>query len=309
MSKILQIQERLLENSAEITQLERALVQHPSRSLSSMLKSLYKLRSELEHDFKEAAADAQADVVSYRLFEGRERPTMALVGKAMDSFQTLYAILYQGVASNRPRDTARLSADAIEQSSFEFAYAYSGSVGFVFTMPNQRLLLGETKLDEAMTHLFALANAHTTEDIRTFAKTFGFAAIRAIYNWANALCSSGSGADIQWKKNESTKGTLLLQPSEVEALRDLIAFTSDLEVDENTFSGVLLGYDSKSRRFRFEPTDGTIIRGNIADQADIPPTVTIPKRYAARIKTSSRVRYSVEDADISHELLGLFPTE
>jgi len=66
MSRLLQIQERLLENSAEITRMERALGQHPSRALNSSLKSLYKLRSGLESEFKEAAADDQVDVVGYK---------------------------------------------------------------------------------------------------------------------------------------------------------------------------------------------------------------------------------------------------
>jgi hypothetical protein len=305
MSRLLQIQEQLLDIAAETHAIEKALSVRQSRALTSSLKSLYKLRSGLEAEFREAATDAQVDVVSYRLFEGRERPTMALVGRAMDSFQTLYAILYSGVSGNKPKDTAHLSASVIQQSAFEFSYAYSGSVGFVFTMPNDRLLFGETKLDEAMTHLFELAKVATGDDVKRFARSYGFAAVRAIYNWTNALCASGSGADIQWKKDDSTKGSLLLQPPQVQALRDLIAFTSDSEVDENTFTGVLLGFDLKSRRFRLAPSQGAIIRGKIADNADI-PTVTIPREYDARIRTTSKMRYSVEDPDVSHLLLALF---
>lgn len=307
MSRLLEIQERLLDTSAEITRLERALAERQSRALASSLKSLYKLRSGLEVEFNEAAASAQVDVISYRLFEGHQRPTMALVGRAMDSFQTLYAILYSAVAGKKPKDTAHLSAEAIRQSSFEFAYAYAGSAGFVFTMPNDRLLFGETKLDEAMGHLFRLAKVSTSDDVRHLAKSVGFAAVRAVYNWANALGGAGSGADIQWKKDDSTKGTLLLQPAEVRAIRDLIAFTSDLEVDETTFSGILLGYDSKTLRFRFDPLDGGLMSGKIVLEADIPVTVQIPWRYAARIRTLTKIRYAVEEADIRHELLSLRP--
>jgi hypothetical protein len=305
MSRLLQIQDQLLDTTAEITKLERAFGQRQSSALSSSLKSLYKARAGLEEEFKEAAAVAQVDVVSYRLFEGRERPTMSLVGKAMDSFQTLYAILYSAVTSKKPKDTSHLGADAIQQSAFEFAYAYSGSVGFVFTMPNERLLFGETMLDEAMAHLFDLARVKTGEQVKELARRYGFAAVRAIYNWANALCASGSGADIQWKKNDSTKGSLFMQPAQVEALRDLIAYTSDSVEDQDTFGGVLLGYDSKSLSFRFEPFAGDIIRGKISEGADLPPTVTIPKKYRARIKVSTRVRYSNEDPEVNHELMAL----
>jgi hypothetical protein len=77
MSRILQIQEQLLDVSAQANQIERALTLNQSRALTSSLKSLYKLRSRLEVEFREAAAIGQVDVVSYRLFEGRERPTRA----------------------------------------------------------------------------------------------------------------------------------------------------------------------------------------------------------------------------------------
>jgi hypothetical protein len=100
----------------------------------------------------------------------------------------------------------------------------------------------------------------------------------------------------------------LLQPPEVQALRDVIAFTSDEEVDESMISGVLIGFDLKSRRFRLAPAEGAIIRGKIADNADI-PTVTVPRQYDALIRSTSRVRYSVEEADASYLLLSLYAKE
>jgi hypothetical protein len=231
---------------------------------------------------------------------------MAFVGRAMESFQTLYAVLYSAVVSARPRDTAHLSLEVIQQSSFEFSYAYSGSLGFVFTMPNDRLLTGETRLDKAMDHLFAMATCSTTDEIKNFAKQFGLAPVRAIYDWANALCASGAGADLKWEKDESTKGSLLLQPAQIRALSELIAQTSDFEVDENTFPGVLLGFDSKTLMFRIEPQDGGgIIRGKIAADADLPVPVEIPKHYTAQVRTATRVRYSTEQSEITHTLLSL----
>ncbi len=309
MSRLLQIQEQILDAGSRITRIERSLAEHPSRALTSSLKSLYKLRSGLEEEFREAAADAQVDVVSYRLLEGRERPTMALVGKAMDSFQTLYAILYAGVSSRLPRNSARLSAYAIEQSAFEFAYAYSGSVGFVFTMPNERLLLGETDLDLAMRNLFALARSSTREDVRYFARTFGLAAVRALHNWADALSVSRTGADIEWKKAESQRDSLVLQAAEVQALRDLIAQTTDVVIRENNFHGILLGFDHKTKHFRFvTETGGGMMSGYAAETADLPASLVLRRQYAARIRTITKIRYAVEKAEVTHELLALDAT-
>jgi hypothetical protein len=306
MSRLLEIQEQLLGTASEITRLERALGQQNSRALTSSLKSLYKAYQGLEAEFTEAAATAQVDVVSYRLFDGRERPTMSLVGKAMDSFQTLYAILYSAISAAHPKDTSHLNSSTLRETAFEFSYAYPGSVGFVFTLPNDRLLFGETKLDEAMGGLFAIANAATSDDVKSFAKRFGLAPVRALYSWVNALCVANTGADVQWQKNESRKGRLLLQPAQVTALRDLIAATSDLQVDDGPYEGILLGYDSQALAFRFEPSDGNpVMRGRIAEGASVPSAVTIPKRYHAIIRTFSKTKYSTDQQEITHELLHL----
>ncbi len=200
---ILQIQQRLLENAEQISLTERAFGRQQSRSLQSSLKSLYKLRKYLEYEFEEVAYTAQVDVVSYRIFEGNERPTMMLLGRALDSFQTLYAIMYATVSTGLPRDTAHLSSMALQTSSMEFAYAYSGSVGFVFTVPNERLLFSESKLDEAMGRLAEIATASSTEEIKGLAPRFGLAPIRAAYKWLSALSSSSVGVDIEWKKGQA----------------------------------------------------------------------------------------------------------
>ena len=308
MNTVLDIQQRILETSAEIARLERALAERESRALSSSLKSLYKVRSGLESEFKEAAAASQIDVVSYRLFEGRERPTMALVGRALDSFQTLYAILYDAVSSRRPKNKARLSANAIERSAFEFGYAFAGSLGFVFTLPNERLLF-ETELDQAMQNFFSLARSSTREDIRAFGRTFGLAAIRAVHDWADALSISRTGADVLWEKAEVRKGSLILQPAEVQALRDLIALTTDTRIDERTFSGVLIGFDYQTRHFRFVPdTGGAMLRGYAAERAELPVRMILRTGYTATIRTTTRIRYSVEKPEVTHEMLALRDT-
>jgi hypothetical protein len=215
-------------------------------------------------------------------------------------------VLYSAVIAERPKDTAHLSSAVIQQSSFDFSYAYSGSVGFVFTMPNDRLLTGETRLDDAMGHLFAMAQCSSADEVKEFAKRVGLAPVRAIYDWANALCASDAGADVKWEKDQETKGSLLLQPAQVRALRDLIALASDLEIDENTFPGILLGFDSQTLTFRLEPQDGgSVIRGKIAVDADLPLPVEIPKRYTAQVRTSTRIKYSTEQPEIAHTLLSL----
>lgn len=305
MSHLLQIQEQILDTGSQIAELERSLAEGYSWDIALSLKSMYKMRDRLEAELREVARSSQVDVFSYRLFDGRERPTMMQLGRAMESFQKLYAIIYAAVASRRRKDTSKLSADAIRNSAFEFSHAFAGSVGFVFTMPNERLLVGETKLDRAMEDLFSIARSSTADEIKAFSRTFGLAPVRAAYSWADALSKGGYGVDIKWRKNDDAKRATL-QPPEVAALRDLIGLTSDVEEDENTYEGTLLGFDSSARTFRFDPSDGgAVIRGSVAETASVPTPVSIPKRYAALVRTTSRVHYATEKQDLSYELLAL----
>ncbi len=294
-----------MDNEARMSRLERALAERPSRALSSSLKSLIKVRADLEEEFREIAAVDQVDVFSYRLFEAREHPTMRLLGRALDSFQDLFSVVYSAIQSGRPKDTRHMTPVMTRDSSFNFSYAFAGSVGFVFTMPNDRILFGQTKLDETMGAIFSMANATRSEDIKAFARSLGHAPVRAIFQWADSLCASSAGADIQWKKDAEIINSLILQPSQIANLRNLIDLTTDLEIDEYEIVGSLVGYDSKSHTFRFAPADGELIRGKVSRDARIPAKVSIPERYAATIKTSTRMRYSTEEAEINHSLLAL----
>lgn len=108
------------------------------------------------------------------------------------------------------------------------------------------------------------------------------------------------------EKRPSRKSKSVLDSVQVDALKSLIEATSQLETDENIVAGVLLGFDSASRRFRFEPSDGGLImRGAVVDDADIPKEVRIPHRYFAKVKTQTKIRYATEQPEVSHDLLAL----
>jgi hypothetical protein len=306
MSRVLEVQDRLRETVDVIARLEKSLAIHRSPATAASLRSLYKLHHVYEEEFRDAAAVECVDVVNFRLFEGAKHFTVALVGGAMSSLQTLYSVLYSVVSSGKPKDTSRLSAEAVLNTALEFAYAKPGSVDLVFTMPNERLLLGETDLDTAMGDLFLLARSNSIDQIKSLAQRFGLAPVRALYKWTSVLAASEVGAEIQWRKNEDVKAHLLLQPAEIAELQRLIDSTSDLEVDTNDFSGILHGFDDKRLTFAFQPTDGArMIRGTISESANLPPEVTIPKPYTAKIRTTTKVRYATEQPEVSHELLGL----
>lgn len=305
MNAMLEIQDKLRESTAMIARLEKSLAVHQSPSIAASLRSLYKLHGAYEEEFRVAAEVNLIDVVHYRLFEGNGRPTVSLVGKALENFQSLYTILYAVASGGHRKDTAHITPDVVNNAAFEFAYSYSGSLAFVFTLPNERLLFGETALDEAMKDLFMMAKADGTEAVRDFGRRFGLAPVRATYKWVASLAASRVGVEIEWRKSESIKQHVVLQPAEVEELRNLIDKTSDLDTYQYEINGTLRGFDPE-RSFRFEPSDDSgMLRGSVADSVELPPRVVMPQTYAAKIRTTTRIRYATEQSEISHELIGL----
>ena len=306
MSNVLEIQDKLRENTELIAQLEKSLATHQSKAVAASLRSLYKLNHVYQEEFKVAAAIDLVDVVRYRIFDGTERPTMSLVGKALDYFQNLYTILYAAASTGKPKDTAHLNLESVNTTAFEFAYTYPGSLGFVFTLPNERLLFGETYLDAAMRDLFLMSRVQNVESVKDLARRLGLAPIRAIYKWLSALSASNVGVGIEWKKDEETKNVLILQPAEIDALRSIIDQTSDLQIGDSEMIGTLVAFDTKSRTFKLDPIDeGSTIRGTIGDSAELPSLVSIPEKYRAIIQTKTRVHYATEQPEISHRLLSL----
>ena len=156
MSELAEIQTKIQDTNAAIARLERMMVDGPNLpSLLANMRSLQKRYKKLESDFVTAADELGIDVCSYRLFPDETSPTLTGVVSALGDFQSMFSVVYDA-QRNGPKKRIRLSDDIIRDSSFRFAYTYSGSLGVTLTLPNERLLLQEvdTAIDEAMKAIF-----------------------------------------------------------------------------------------------------------------------------------------------------------
>src|SRR5215469_10964227 len=132
-TEILDLQAKLQDTNAAIAELERAVLRDPaSMSLAANLRSLQKRHAMLEESFVSLANDLELDVCKYRLFPEAGRPTIAALSHAWADFQNLFSVVYDAIKSG-PKTRARVSAETTSETSFGFAYAYSGSVGIVLT--------------------------------------------------------------------------------------------------------------------------------------------------------------------------------
>jgi hypothetical protein len=305
MPDILEIEEKLQDTTPAIAQLERALAENPNvESLALNLSSLYKRHEALESVFLELASQLEVDVCRYRLFVGGARTTITALADAWRNFQTFFSVTYDAL-KNGPKERGRLSFDALEETSLGFAYSFTGSVGIVLTLPNDRLLLGETLLDETVRRVFEMARSQTHEQVAGFVQTMGPATIRAMYSWANAHVQNGLGAEIQWQRAHQVRASLFVQEPELARLVTAIQETSEETREQFTYTGTLRAVDLDRRTFRLELDDESSIRGSLDDAINAEHAVTLPRRYTATVIKTTKVYYSTEEEDVSYHLVSV----
>lgn len=298
--------EKLQETTAALSRLEAAIAKYPdSPSLAATIRSLRMRQSRLEEAFATIAERQQTDVCSYRLFANDERqPPLLAITTALGDFQSLFTSVYDSQKQG-PKSRSKASADVIAGTSFGLAYTYTGSVGVVLTLPNERLLLGESDLDNAMATVFEMAKSSSSEQIAHLSERLGAAPIRKLYKWALDHVCSGLGADVEWRKCDSVQASLLIQTPELDNLCQAIAETSDEENEEMELIGEMVGADIQGHRFHMRFPGAPDMRGYMTESIGVEYAVELPRRYRATIRKTTKINYATGEEDVSYYLLSL----
>lgn len=309
MSNLLDIAERLQDTQATISKAENALAEkQPTPSVLLALNSLKRRQENLEIQFEKASLNRSLDVCDYRLFcetteSESEQPTLRGFTKTLLDFQNLFTQVYAAVKANLPRQSSRLSAEVAQETAFGVNYTYTGSLGVILTLPNERLLFA-SDIDESIKTVFELIKLENTDNIAEYAKRLGAATIRALYEWTSDQVSSGLGSQIKWKRGEDVRFETFVQFSELTRLKEAIESTSDEEVIELNLLGTLVGIDIPTRSFHISFEAGEDIRGTFADEL---PQIQfeLPKVYKAKIIKTKTVKYSTDKEMIQYLLTEL----
>lgn len=301
-SRLLDIQQRIQDTNALIKQTERTVTGTSSPSTIANLRSLEKRRAMLEQDFYSVTEQYSRDVCSYRMFSQSDKYKLSGFAKALADFQATFSLTYDAL-KNGPKQRAVLTPEVEAATGFDFAYAFSGSVGVVLTMENERLLIGGTWLDDAMSLVLEMAASKTSGEIANYAKKLGAPPIRSLYKWASDHVHAETGAEIEWRKDREIHGRLLLQEQQLERLRDAIAATSDVTTEVLPFTGKLVGIDTSTKRFRLEMADGTEIAGTTGDVISEGHSVVVPSRVSVRIEVKTKIHYSIDKEEKTWRLV------
>jgi len=307
MSRLLRTIEKIQETQAAIYKIEGGL-RHDQldETVKLTLSSLQKMQRNLEAEFAQLSHAEFLDVCSYRFInELGNCPSIAALSSALSDFQTMFTVVVDAVRTG-PKERASYNEEIAKLSSFSFGYTFAGSVGFVMTMPNDRLLFGDSDLDQAIDFIFKISKAETSEQIASFARQVGVASIRKIYEWAKDHVGSSMSADIQWKRNNEVRSQLLIQTQELEQLIRTIDTTSEESIENITWNGKLVGFDTKTRTFHLEFEKGTEdIKGRLAEGFRARGEITIDTRYEAKIQKVTTIHYSTEKEDVRYYLVYL----
>ena len=306
MSTLLEIAEKLQDTQTALAKLENAIVKYPDeKGLGISLLSLRKRQKDLEGQFAEAANKQWVDVCSYRLFREEdiaERPTLYAFSKTLLDFQSLVTLVYSAIKEDTPRQTTKVGAEALSATTFGFGYTFAGSLGVVLTMPNERLLIGDTDIDKTIETVFELVKTQKTETVAEFAKRLGAAPIRTLYNWVSDQVTCGVASQIEWWRGHKVKTSVLTQLPELATLKQAIEQSSDEKINTFTTRALLVGADTKTRAFHLVMEREAEIRGKMADTIS---AVELPKWYTAKIQKTTRIFYSTEKESVNYVLLSL----
>lgn len=305
MSAVDELQEALRHTTAVILDAERALARMPTdRGTLIALMSFRQQQAELEEKLLAATESVGVDVCSYRAtgpgtrFAGR-------VFEALVEFQRLFTLAYAAERARMPRRSSVVSDRDREASSFGLAYTFSGSIGIVLTLSNERLLFGGTELDEAMADIHAMANAQTADEIRGFGERLGRAVVRELYRWCQVHAEGDLGAAIDWQRGNAIRLGLLIEPRQLAHLQQIIDQTSDQIVERLELFGTLVGIDVQTRRFHFVPDDADAIRGGLGETVGGDATVSIPGRYKVVVQRTTVYKYSTAEESVHYFLESL----
>ena len=308
MSNLNQITEKVMESDAAIMRIKNLISLYPERTaLLLSLKSHERFDEKIKKEYADAAKMSRIDICKFRLFfaEGAT-PKIPSLANALLYFQTLYSLVVDALVSNKPKTRSQISAESLEKSTFEFGYSFSGSIGFAMSLPNDRLLNGESFLDRAIATTFDLLKANRSDQIAALSKRLGSAVIKEAYRWAETLSVSGIGAEISWCRDEEIINSVNILPAELRDLQKAILEFSDNSIEDITLICRLIGSDLREDGIRtFHLTfadDGEVldIRGKMADANGI---VKLPTDCSAKLEVTTHIDYATDTETKEYRLL------
>ncbi len=305
MSVIVELFDRIQGTNALIAEYEKAAVRPGAPgSLFAQIRGLQKLRDSLEQEFSKYARDDELEVCRYRLIpQANQRPVIDAISSAWHEYQSLFSSVYSAVAKNtsgKPRQLA-------QETQFIFAFTFSGSIGVTLALPTKQITdFVARDLERINETIFEMAKARTSEQLGLFTERVGRKPVLSFGRWVDAHVKFTAGAGIDWTgPTEHIGQPLLVQMQEFKVLQNAFRVVTEPKEEERLVSGLLNGAWLRSGKFFMESDSGEAIEGKFVDAITPERAATLPRRYVARIRTTTAIKLATETEEVSHFLVEL----
>lgn len=299
--------ERTRRAFATVSQLEEAVLREPdSRALQINLAAARKSANQYQEQVLEMAQVGHVEICNYRLIpEVIASYALSWVAKSMLDYQHLFSQIHDAIR-NGAKKRAVIGPDAMAESMLEFGYSYSGSLGVVLFVPSEKTLF-DGSLDATIDALFQAIEISDKYDVIDIANTLGMPVLKRLYDWSDSNVKGGFSADLRWNRSDGRLVGEVISRDRMAAIVDIIGRTSDVEVIHHRVTGVLVGMDVKSGRFRLTVPDGDDFGGLLADEFPRADRFTVNRTYDAHIVESRTIKYATETVEKRFSLVRLGP--
>lgn len=300
MSTILYLSENLRRTGEAIAIHEQAIAKKPSPSLEASLRSLVKRMRELETEFQFLAAHQSVDVCRYKFIpEQNNASCLKPVCNVLLAFQNMYTLAYDAV-KNGVKQIARLTDETVQESSFDFGYTFSGSLGVTLTFENRKVDLFASYMDEAMSKVFEMFHAENISSLEKIGAELGTPVIRAAHTLAREHIKANLAAEIAWVRASEVKNHTAMELADFVKLEELLSSSSSTRTEVLSIEGEFVGTESLTKQqFHFLGDDGQEYRGTFTDAISKENPVKVPARYIAVIRKTEKVFFTSERDDSS----------
>jgi hypothetical protein len=302
MSRLEDLQKELQRAAAAVVRAERTLAANPDvPSVAATLKTILKHQENLHEQFVAAAAEQGLDVCDYRIELDSKPPTITGMTAVLSTFQKVFTSVYNA-KKHGPKLTAKVGAEIVAATELGFAYAYPGSLGIMMTLPNDRLLVGESDLDEAMGQTLELLGARDKTTVEALTEIVGLPAVRLAHQWATENAKAGYGADIKWQRKASVRKEVRLQRQEIAEVAASIREATKKE--ELVVLGELVDVSLSSHTFVMKLHD-RVIHGEFKDAINAKHPALLPTTYRATLNVIQKIVIDDGKEEINYFLVRL----
>ena len=305
MSDYGSIVERARRSFASVARLEAALERDPvNAGLQVNLAAAKKQAAQNQDTLLALSQRSHVEVCNYRLLpQATSHYGLAHVSNSLLTYQNLFSQIHDATR-NGPKKRAQIHPDALKESELDFAYSYSGSLGLVLFVQNEKDFFSGI-LDVSIEALFGVLEINNQSGARHIIDELGAAVLKRVNDWSEANLAGGFAADIRWNRSDGRQLGEVIERRRMERIVEVLSQSSDEETRIVEEVGVLIGGNVVSKAFHFVVPNGESYKGRQSDDFRPEVPLTLGNFYKVAIRERKKFNYASNQEIVTHELLSL----